>query len=274
MEKPADNPYKRSESQNVSWLSFRNVGVCFEGPREMKKSPKDLAKLLAYALGRRPDEFALVPDAEGFIRVKSLLQALNEEVGWGYVRESHVREVMLSIADPPVELSENRIRALDRTHAPTPEYEPEPPGLLYGAVRKKAWPHVRQKGLRPGAEDRICLALDKETALRRGRRIDPEPVLVTVHTTTAADRGVVFFRFGEKLFLSEDLPPDCITGPPLPKVKEEPAPAQKPPEAPKTPGSFLLDLNKDQDRRQSGSGRKKRGKDPDWKKEQRKSRRR
>jgi len=239
-----------------------------------KKSPKALAKLLAYVLGRRPDEFGLVPDADGFVRIKSLLQALSEESGWGYVRESHVREVILSIADPPVELSENRIRALDRTHSPAPEYEPEPPGLLYGAIRKRAWPHVREKGLSPGAEDRICLALDMETALRRGRRIDPEPVLVTVHTTTAAYRGVVFFRFGQKLFLSEHLPPDCITGPPLPKMKEEPAPVKKSAEAPKTPGSFLLDLNKDQDRRQSGSGRKKRGKDPDWKKEQRKSRRR
>lgn len=240
----------------------------------IKKSPKDLAKLLAYVLGRRPDEFALVPDADGFVRIKSLLQALSEEGSWGYVRESHVREVMLSIADPPVELSENRIRALDRTHAPTPEYEPEPPGLLYGAIRKKAWPHVRQKGLRPGAEDRICLALDKETALRRGRRIDPEPVLVTVHTTTAADRGVVFFRFGEKLFLSEHLPPDCITGPPPPKVKEEPAPAKKPPAAPKTPGSFLLDLHPDQEGKKSTKDKKKRGKDPDWKREQRRSRRR
>ncbi len=240
----------------------------------MKKSPKDLAKLLAYILGRRPDEFALMPDADGYVRIKSLLQALTEESGWGYVRESHLREVLLSIDDPPVELSANRIRAVDRTHAPAPEYEPEPPGLLFGAIRKRAWPHVREKGLSPGAEERLCLALDRETALRRGRRIDPEPVLVTVHTTPAAERGVVFFRFGQTLFLSEHLPPDCITGPPLPKVKEEPAAAQKPAPAPQPPGSFLLDLNKDQDRRQSGSGRKKRGKDPDWKKEQRKSRRR
>lgn len=240
----------------------------------IKKSPKELAKLLAYVLGRRPDEFGLVPDAEGFVRVKNLLQALAEESGWGYVRESHLKEVMLSIADSPVELSANRIRALDRTHIPAPEYEPDPPGLLYGAIRKKAWPHVREKGLNPGAEDRVCLAFDKETALQRGRRIDPDPVLVTVHTTTAADRGVVFFRFGQQLILADHLPADCLTGPPLPKVREAPAPAEKPAALPKTPGSFFVDLSPDRDRRQSGRDKKKRGKDPDWKQEQRRSRRR
>ena len=152
-----------------------------------KKNPKDLAKLLAYALGRRPDEFGLVPDTEGFVRIKTLLQALGEEAGWKYVRESHLREVVLSVSDPPVEMVESRIRARDGSRLPEPAYEPSPPGLLYHCVRRRAWPHVRQKGLKPVAEARVCLAADPEAALRRGRRIDPDPVLVTVHTTNALD---------------------------------------------------------------------------------------
>ena len=47
-----------------------------------KKDPKQLAKLLNYALGRDPDEFGLVPDESGFIKIKELLKALHEEDGW------------------------------------------------------------------------------------------------------------------------------------------------------------------------------------------------
>ena len=241
-----------------------------------KKNPKDLAKLLAYALGRRPYEFALVPDEEGYVRVKRLLQALGEETGWGYVRESHLREVLLSLSDPPVQMDGNRIRARDRGRLPRPEYEPSPPGLLYHCIRRRAWPHVREKGLKPAAEERVCLAPDPETALRRGRRIDPDPVLVTVHTTTAHDCGVVFFRFGPLLFLADEVPAQSITGPPLPKIKEEPQKAKPAPAVEKTPGSFLLDLNRQRQARAGtggGTGRK-RKKDPDWKRERRRNRKR
>ena len=229
--------------------------------------------MLAYALGRRPDEFGLVPDTEGFVRIKTLLQALGEEAGWKYVRESHLREVVLSVSDPPVEMIESWIRARDGSRLPEPAYEPSPPGLLYHCVRRRAWPHVRQKGLKPGAEARVCLTADPEAALRRGRRIDPDPVLVTVHTTNALDLGVVFFRFGPSFFLVDEVPAACIAGPPLPKTKEEPATA-KPAATEKTPGSFLLDLTVARgDRSSAGSG-KHRKKDPDWKRERRRNRKR
>jgi putative RNA 2'-phosphotransferase len=236
-----------------------------------KKNPKDLAKLLAYALGRRPYEFGLVPDTEGYVRIKTLLQALGEEAGWKYVRENHLREVLLSVSDPPVEMVESRIRARHRDRLPKAAYEPSPPGLLYHCVRRRAWPHVRQKGLKPGGEAQVCLTADPEAAVRRGRRIDPEPVLVTVHTTGALDLGVVFSRFGPGFFLVEEVPAACITGPPLPKTKEEPAKAKPAPAVTvKTPGSFLLDLTGKRKDRPSKAG-KRRKKDPDWKRERRRN---
>jgi putative RNA 2'-phosphotransferase len=236
----------------------------------LKKSPRDLAKLLAYILGRRPDEFALVPEADGYIRVKSLLQALSEEAGWRHVRESHLREILLSVPDPPVEMVENRIRAVDRSHLLQPEFEPAPPGILYGCVRRRAWPHVKDKGLAPSAEAQVCLAADEQAALRRGRRIDPDPVTVNIHTSTACRLGAVFFRYGPRLFLTDAVPAAALTGPPLPKVKEA-VPVKPPAPAAKTPGSFVLDLT--QDRASAKEGRK-RKKDPHWKRERRRSRKR
>ncbi len=53
-----------------------------------------LSRFLSYVLGHRPDEFALVPDPEGFVSYKDLLQAINEEPGLGYVRQGHIHEVL------------------------------------------------------------------------------------------------------------------------------------------------------------------------------------
>ena len=44
-----------------------------------QRSPKQLAKFFNYVLGRRPDEFGLVTDKEGFVKIKELIKATNEE---------------------------------------------------------------------------------------------------------------------------------------------------------------------------------------------------
>ena len=73
-----------------------------------------LGRFLVYILGHRPDEFGLLPDPSGYVPYKSLLQAIHEESGWGYVRRSHINEVLLGKDRPLFEALENRIRVLDR----------------------------------------------------------------------------------------------------------------------------------------------------------------
>ena len=63
----------------------------------LQRSPKQLAKLLDYILSRRPDEFGLVTDADGYIKIKELLKAVNEEDGLGYVRRAHLNEIFLQL---------------------------------------------------------------------------------------------------------------------------------------------------------------------------------
>ena len=48
------------------------------------KSTQILAKFIAYILERRPDEFGLVTDKEGFVKIKELLKAITEEKEWKY----------------------------------------------------------------------------------------------------------------------------------------------------------------------------------------------
>ena len=70
-----------------------------------------LGKLMAYMLRHRPDEFGLVPDEEGFISLKELQQAINEEDGWGFVRRSHILEVVYQGDRERFEIKGDRIRA-------------------------------------------------------------------------------------------------------------------------------------------------------------------
>jgi putative RNA 2'-phosphotransferase len=211
-------------------------------------SPQGLAKMLNYVLGRRPDEFGLIPDAEGFVRLKDLLKALHEEEGWGYVNLSHLNEVLLTVANAPVEIAEGRIRARSRAASALEMPEPEPPKLLYACIRRRAYLHVYAEGIRPSAQPRVVLTADRTLAERLGRRIDPDPVILAVNVPSALAKGILFSRFGENLFTADDIPPDCFSGPPPPKEKpDERNRLQGPEEAPRRPaaaGSFPMNVER------------------------------
>jgi putative RNA 2'-phosphotransferase len=202
--------------------------------------------MLAYMLGRRPDEFGLVPDAEGFVKTKELLKALHEEEDWGYVNESHLREVQLTVPEPPVELEAERIRAHRREPFPDASAPERPPKLLYAAVRRRAYPHVHANGIDPSSHSQVVLTRQREHAERLGRRIDPDAVILTVKVRTAEDQGVAFARFGEHLFLADHIPAGCFGGPPLPAHPSEavrhPRPADLRPGPTTTPGSFAIGI--------------------------------
>lgn len=216
-----------------------------------QRSPKQLSKFIEYILRRRPDEFGLVADQEGFIRIKELLKAVNEEEGFRYVRRSHLDEIMLCVADHVFEIADNRIRSKLRDQLPPHKYAKDPPKLLYTCVRRKAYPHVAEKGIQPGAFSQVVLSSGIEMAERLGRRIDRQAVLLTVKVQPCTDQGVVFFQAGETLFLADIIPAGCFTGPPLPKEKPvAPEPADQQPGQPQRPaGSYFIDLGEKFDAR-------------------------
>jgi putative RNA 2'-phosphotransferase len=229
---------------------------------QQPKALRKLAKVLEYVLGRRPDEFGLVPDPEGYVRIKDLLKALSEEEGWRHIRRASLNEILVSLPEPPVEIRENLIRARDRSHLVVPDPEGPPAGdlppLLYTCVRKKAHPVVMEEGVPPmGHHPRVVLSSSPETARRIGRRFDAEPVLLTVQTARAREAAVAVHRAGETLYLSDPLPPEVFTAPPLPKQKPEAEKAKKErkekpaSERDPTPGSFVLEFGRE---REKGSG--------------------
>lgn len=185
-----------------------------------KQQLQPFSRILAYILERRPDEFGLIPDKDGFVTIKELLKALSETDGWRHIRRSHFNELLLVDPDPPVEIADNRIRAKNRDQLPAVRPCTDLPRLLYTAIRKKAYPAVKEKGLRATKESPVMCTADPQSAEQLGRRKDNQPVVLTIHTTKTAAREIEFTRFGEHLYLAETLPPETFTGPAMPKIPE------------------------------------------------------
>ena len=235
-----------------------------------RKLPR-LAKLLTYVLGRQPDEFGLVADADGYVRIKTLLQALSEEEGLGHLRRADLNELVLSAPEAGIEMDEERIRAADRSRLPRPAPCNDWPGQLYACIRRRAHGRVLAHGIEEASPPGVVMSADREMALRIGRRRDPEPVLLTVQPQALIQAGATVERYGAHLFISGALPPGTFTAPPLPKDKPR-ATRSAPPPVKTEPhrGSFYLKLDPDP----AKPRRPHRGKheDPEWKRGRREKR--
>ncbi len=231
------------------------------------------SRVLAYILERHPEEFGLIPDASGYVRIKDLLKALNETDGWRHIRKSQIDELLLVDPDPPVELEENRIRARQRQHLPNLKPCPTPPKLLYTCVRKKAYPTVSENGIFPGADPYVICCADKELAERIGRRKDHEAVTLTIHMAKAAEFELAFSEYADTFYLTGHIPPKIFTGPSLPKepIREKSAEPARTPKPVTEAGTFFLTPSLFE----QGSGRKNKGKKKklDWKQNRKQHRR-
>jgi len=182
-----------------------------------QKQIKQFAKFSAYVLGRHPDEFGLVLDENGYIKIKEFIQAVTETDGWRHIRNSHINDMMLMFNNPPIEIDDKRIRAKDRGRLSPPIVCDLPPKLLYACIKHKSYLSVLDNGVHPTAHARIICCKDREMAQKIGRRRDNQPIVLTVHARKMVDQGLAFHHAGDMLYLTDIIPTDCFTGPPLPK---------------------------------------------------------
>lgn len=245
---------------------------------QKQRQKKDcLEKILRYALGLRPDEFGLYPDANGFVAVKDLLRALHDEEGLRGLREAALKEIHHQPGgQSPLDIQEAQIR-LRPDLAALPSHRPEPgrpPKLLYIAVRCRAWPQIAEKGLgAPPGKISLKLWADKEMALKVGRRKDPEAALIAVRTEAAQTAGVVFRLYAGLLWLAEGLlPAPALSGPKV-KLKPENAPPAATRPKPEPPGGFFPQPQEPL-APVKGKHRGQRDDRPDWKNQTRRERRR
>ena len=236
-----------------------------------KRKVAYLNRLLKYILENKPDEFGLLPDKEGYISLKELLKAINEEFHMAYVRESHIREVLLHNRDGFFEITEKKIRSIKRTFAPIDKDHDcvHPPKMLYKGVKRKTYPFILKSGLLPGSKENIVMTKDKDLAMRIAHRLDQKPIILEIKAQIAAENGIPFYLFGDSMYLADKIPVQFISGPPLPKElpnKKEVIAKEKE----TISGSFILRAERDPDLKRR-KNLKKRG---EWKKEMKKGRKR
>lgn len=229
-----------------------------------KRKVANLSRLMNYILGNRPYEFGLVPDKEGYISLKELLKTINEEPNMAYVRESHIREVLLNNRDSLFEINERKIRSTNRHFLPVNKEKDvtSPPKILFKGVKRKTYPFILRSGLLQEPKRHIVLTKDKDLAVRIARRLDQKPIILEIRAGTAAKNGITFYPFGHSLYLADRVPVQFINGPPLPK---EPPSKKETLEKEReiAPGSFIMKAERDPDIK-----RQKRAKKRIWWKEE------
>lgn len=239
-----------------------------------KRSPKELDKFLSYVLGRRPDEFGLVTDPDGFVKNKELLKALHEEDGWHHIRRGDLDAVVTTLPDASIEIEDDLIRAKDRNHLVQQSPAEQIPKHLYTCVTQKAYPFVQEKGVLPGGFSMVILSSNTNMAERIGKRRGHEQVMLTVNTQRAIDQGVLFYQAGEFLFTAKNIPAGCFTGPLLPKIKSETIrPSKKSDDTlKKTAGTFSIDPEHINEKQKRHAWKKRRN-EVGWKEDRKKFRR-
>ena len=211
---------------------------------------KALAKFMAYMLGRDPSEFGLVPDNNNRYKIKDVLKAINEMDGYRNIRLGDLKELTLTLEKPVIIMEEGFISAADTTVLITKRLAENPPKILYTPVRGKAHAHILREGILPTGAPYVLMSPDKDMAMRIGRRIDSEPVIVEVRTHVCMEEGVIIREAGQ-LFIADYLPSKCFSAPPLPKepvAKTKPHKSKARPETPSpplNPGSFFMDLHEE-----------------------------
>lgn len=219
-----------------------------------------IAKELSYVIGRKPDEFGLVPDRDGYFSIKEVMQVFSQQ--GKILTKNDINELLLK--DKSFELEGNRIRPKEiffTIEDIPPEFLPD---IVYTFVRKRAHSTVYKEGIM--YPDRFVLLFrDREFASEIGKRKTKDPIVLEISTKILSRHSIRICALGN-LLLAESVPKDAIVGPRPEANEREVRKVRKAPEVTELPGSFILKPEGGQSRH--GKGKKAKG----WKELMRKSR--
>lgn len=170
-----------------------------------------LSKLMSGALRHFPKALNLDIDDRGFASVGQLTAALRSVRGFEWVKEEHVRAVVLLDPKGRFELVGDAIRArYGHSIKVRVDYVEEYPSApLYHGTSRSSLPGILEKGLLPMRRLFVHLTTSYEDALARAR-VHPDPVVVVVDPVCLKKRRVKVFRGSKTVYLARLVPPSCI----------------------------------------------------------------
>jgi putative RNA 2'-phosphotransferase len=171
-----------------------------------------LSKFLALILRHQPERFALELDTEGWTSLSEVMEILRGLPNFRWADRADVMHIVEEGSGDDkrrFEVQGDRIRARYGHSLARPiRYAPcIPPSLLYHGTSRRALESIRREGLRPMERQYVHLSTDPRTAVGVGGRHAERPVVVTIRAAEAHAAGIEFYRAGEAIYLTKQIPP-------------------------------------------------------------------
>ncbi|MCC3761626.1 RNA 2'-phosphotransferase [Glycomyces sp. TRM65418] len=171
-----------------------------------------VSKFLSRHLRHDPDRIGIELDEHGWVEVDALLKAA-EDHGFPITRQE-LEEVVDENDKQRFALRDGRIRA-NQGHTVDVDLDldpVDPPPLLYHGTTERFLDSIREEGIKAMDRHDVHLSPDHETAVDVGSRRG-EPVVLVIDAGRMADRGHLFYRSENGVWLTEHVPAWAITFP-------------------------------------------------------------
>lgn len=175
----------------------------------MSDPATSLSKLVSHALRHEPWLYELELDADGWVDIDQLLDALRTRaITEGTVGRAELEDMVRTSDRQRHEISGERIRAGYGHSVPgrVAKVAARPPRRLYHGTAPASTPDIERHGLLPMRRQYVHLSSDVETALAVGRRKDPQPAIFEVLAIEAYIAGVAFYPASALVWLADAVP--------------------------------------------------------------------
>jgi putative RNA 2'-phosphotransferase len=174
-----------------------------------------LSKLMSYLLRHHPEEAGLTLDAAGMVPLATLVAALRQRPGYGWVNAEAVHEVVAKSDKQRFHIEGDLIGARYGHNRQITEVDPGepvvPPEILYHGTPRRAVPAILAAGLQPQGRQFVHLSATPETAQNVGQRRDQRPAMLLIRARQAHAAGIAFYAPTPDTYLSKGVPPEYIT---------------------------------------------------------------
>lgn len=170
-----------------------------------------ISKLLSLVLRHQPEAIGITLDAEGWVRIDELLDALHthgtplSRAELQEVVETNAKQrFRFDDAGECIRASQGHSISINLALAPR-----EPPELLYHGTADRFLAGIRQHGLQKRSRQHVHLSPDADTAHAVGRR-HGKPVILRIHAGQMHRDSYAFFLSDNGVWLTEHVPPEYI----------------------------------------------------------------
>lgn len=204
------------ECENHGYFREEECPLCGE-PGKFLMNEMELERLgrtMAGILRHFPERFDLDMDEQGFVNLRDMVNAIkdqNRRMHW--LRPHHVTALVETDPKGRYQIYDESLRATYGHSIPLDLKLPTddiPEELFYPATPEEA-EIILETGLLPSDRRMVHLSLTYEDAHSAGSvRVD-DPVILVVDTEAAIDAGYEIGRAGKTVFLTRQVPPECLS---------------------------------------------------------------